>query len=73
MPIIDEGSGPTIWPGYLDVLNAELVTAQESYLSSPRSGKKQMRTDVNRIEREIERIHAMHAQRPRLRGPVTYL
>ena len=46
---------------------------QKSYLGSPKGEKKVMKTELDRIEGEIERVHALHASRPQPTGSVTYL
>lgn len=73
MPTIDTASTSPVAPGYLDTLNEELASAQATYLNSPRWTKKRLRGNVDRIEDEIERVHAMHAERSPSAGPVTYL
>jgi len=73
MPTIETNYISPIQPGYLDTLNGELTAAQESYLNSPKSKKKLLKTNVTKIENEIERVHALHAERPPLSGTVAYL
>ena len=73
MPTIETKSSSPVQPGYLDRLNGELTLAQESYLNSPKGEKKRMKSEVTRIESEIERVHALHAARSPPAGPVTYL
>lgn len=73
MPTIDTSSTSPVAPGYLDTLNEELTAVQESYLSSPRHAKKRIKGKVLKIEDEIERVHALHAERSPSTGPVTYM